>query len=145
MHVPALRRSPATESGTDVCGSKGDPAKGVLGKGGAAWFWSTSSDLSSQQWSTPQEIEGSWEQYEPACCPSLGRKLKGHYEYYGITGNSPTLQRFRYQVERLWWYWLGTRSWRARQTWDEFQGLLKRHPLPPAIAVHSVLRHAANL
>ena len=48
---------------TFVCVSPGDPALGVIpgSTRGAAWFYSTSYDLSDQsQWSTPQEIEGSW-------------------------------------------------------------------------------------
>jgi group II intron reverse transcriptase/maturase len=69
----------------------------------------------------------------------LCRKLQGHYGYYGITGNSQALRRFRYEVERIWRRWLGMRSWHARRSWEWFHGLLKRHPLPPAIAVHSVL------
>ena len=67
-------------------------------------------------------------------------KLKGHYEYYGITGNSAALVRFRTEVGRIWRRWLGTRSWHARRSWEWFNGLLRRHPLPPAIAVHSTVR-----
>jgi hypothetical protein len=67
-------------------------------------------------------------------------KLKGHYEYYGITGNSAALVRFRTEVGRIWRRWLGTRSWHSRRSWDWFNGLLRRHPLPPAIAVHSTVR-----
>jgi len=36
----------------------------------------------------------------------LERKLRGHYAYYGITGNIRLLQRFCYRVERLWLKWL---------------------------------------
>lgn len=50
----------------------------------------------------------------------LSRKLKGHYEYYGITGNSIALVRFRTEVGRIWRKWLGTRSWHSRRTWDWF-------------------------
>jgi RNA-directed DNA polymerase len=75
----------------------------------------------------------------------LVQRLRGHYGYYGITGNSQPLRRFRYEVGLVWRKWLGTRSWHAKQTWEWFQDLLERHPLPPAIAVHSVLRPAAKL
>lgn len=30
----------------------------------------------------------------------LSRKLRGHYAYYGITGNTDALTRFRHEVER---------------------------------------------
>lgn len=75
----------------------------------------------------------------------LRRKLQGHYEYYGITGNSQALVRFKFEVERIWRKWLGTRSWHAPRSWTWFMDLLRRHPLPPPRAVHSVLAHAAKL
>jgi RNA-directed DNA polymerase len=33
---------------------------------------------------------------------ALSRKLKGHYAYYGITGNGRALGRFVREVERVW-------------------------------------------
>jgi len=62
----------------------------------------------------------------------LGRKLAGHFNYYGIRGNSQAIGRFAYEARRLWKKWLGRRSQRARMTWDKFNRLLKRYPLPPA-------------
>ena len=70
----------------------------------------------------------------------LGLKLRGHYSYYGITGNGQCLQEFSYRVCRIWKYWLSRRSHRARLTWTNFQRLLERYPLPPAEVVHSVYR-----
>lgn len=75
----------------------------------------------------------------PAQHRELGRKVMGHYAYYGITGNSLRLARFRHEVERIWCKWLGRRSRAAAMTWEKFRELLKRYPLPPARAVHSVL------
>ena len=75
----------------------------------------------------------------------LRRKLQGHYGYYGITGNSQALVRFKFEVERIWRKWLGTRSWHAPRSWEWFMDLLRRHPLPPPRATHSVLAHAAKL
>lgn len=74
---------------------------------------------------------------------SLVRKLQGHYGYYGITGNSPALARFRYEVQRVWHKWLARRSQR-RMNWDQFNKLLERFALPRPVAVHSVLRLGAN-
>ena len=70
----------------------------------------------------------------------LSRKLRGHYAYYGITGNFQALNRFRFEVERLWRKWLGRRSWRGRMTWDRFARLRNTYPLPAARVVHSVYR-----
>jgi group II intron reverse transcriptase/maturase len=75
---------------------------------------------------------------------TLCLKLKGHCAYYGITGNAHRLSSFRYWVSRTWRKWLAARSQRARMTWERFNLLLERFPLPPAVAVHSVLRRAAK-
>jgi group II intron reverse transcriptase/maturase len=63
---------------------------------------------------------------------TLGQKLRGHFNYYGVRGNSRGLNRFRYEAGCLWKKWLGRRSQRGYVTWDEFNRLLKRYPLPPA-------------
>jgi group II intron reverse transcriptase/maturase len=77
-------------------------------------------------------------------CRTLGLKLKGHYGYYGITGNSQALGRFRREVIRLWKKWLSRRSQRAWLDWVAMDRLLARYPLPRAIAIHSALKRAAN-
>jgi len=63
---------------------------------------------------------------------TLGHKLRGHYNYYGLRGNSSSIQRFAYEVRRIWKKWLGRRSQRSRMTWKKFNRLLQRYPLPPA-------------
>jgi RNA-directed DNA polymerase len=75
---------------------------------------------------------------------SLVRKLLGHYAYYGITGNAPSLSRFMHEVRREWRKWLGRRSQRAALSWERFGQLLSRYPLPPIRVVHSIYRNAAN-
>jgi RNA-directed DNA polymerase len=62
----------------------------------------------------------------------LGLKLRGHFLYYGIRGNSKSLNRFRYETYRLWFKWLNRRSQRRSMTWEVFNLLCKRHRLPPA-------------
>jgi len=74
----------------------------------------------------------------------LSQKLRGHCGYYGITGNAEALARFSYELVKVWWKWLNRRSQRASLTWETFLAMLKRNPLPPPRAVHSVLRMAAN-
>ena len=49
---------------------------------------------------------------------ALSRKLKGHNAYYGITGNSRALSRFRFEVQRRWHQWLNRRSHATRLDWD---------------------------
>jgi group II intron reverse transcriptase/maturase len=75
---------------------------------------------------------------------ALGRKMRGHYGYYGITGNSLSLGRFRNEVGRIWYKWLRRRGQQHQMDWSRFNRLLSVYPLPPAITVHSCLRRAAK-
>jgi len=75
---------------------------------------------------------------------ALKPKLRGHYNYYGITGNSPCLAAFDYAVQRVWRKWLNRRSQRGRMTWQRYARLLARYPLPAPVAVHSSYRRVAN-
>jgi group II intron reverse transcriptase/maturase len=75
---------------------------------------------------------------------ALGQKLRGHFGYYGITGNGEALRRFRDAVKRLWRKWLSRRSRGDPLSWDRFTRLLERYPLPAAVVVHSVCRSVAN-
>lgn len=60
----------------------------------------------------------------------LNRKLIGHYNYYGIIGNTRALGRFLYEVRRRWLYWLRRRS-NAGLVWDKFARIVNRFPLAP--------------
>ena len=75
----------------------------------------------------------------------LSQKLQGHFAYYGITGNSSALGRFRSAATEIWRHWLSRRRRGRDMPWDRLHRLLKRHPLPPAIAIHSVCRPVANV
>jgi len=75
---------------------------------------------------------------------ALCRKLRGHYGYFGITGNHTALEHFLQAVYGVWRYWLDNRSQRAQMTWGRFARLRKRYPLPPPRVVHSVYRRVAN-
>ena len=60
---------------------------------------------------------------------SLNRKLRGHYEYYGRSTNSPRLSEFYQEVRRLWHKWLNRRTRGKPLPWAEYVHLLNRHPL----------------
>lgn len=68
---------------------------------------------------------------------ALTRRLRGHYNYFGVNGNSHSLARLRRRVERVWLKWLQRRSQRGgRMTWKRFGHYLEAHPLPaPRIGV----------
>ena len=67
---------------------------------------------------------------------ALTAKLRGHFAYYGITGNTRSLGSFRYHVRRAWHKWLSRRSDKARIPWERLGGLERRYPLPPARLGH---------
>ncbi len=75
----------------------------------------------------------------------LSQQLRGQGAYDGITGKGPALRRLRYEVARGWQKWLSRRSHRAARSWERFQGLLQRYPLPAPVISPSVDRHAAKL
>jgi group II intron reverse transcriptase/maturase len=66
----------------------------------------------------------------------LTAMMRGHYAYYGITGNYRRISWYAYQVARIWQKWLSRRDRRSRFRWSRFDALLKRHPLPAARIVH---------
>lgn len=71
-------------------------------------------------------------------CRDLSAKLKGHFAYFGVTGNVHELQKYRQGLLKLWHKWLGRRSRSDGFTWDRFNRLLVRYPLPPVRVVHSI-------
>ena len=74
----------------------------------------------------------------------LNRRLRGHYAYYGITGNSRALGQLLWQTERAWLKWLSRRSRKATLNWTQFKRLLVRYPLAPPRIVHSYITTAAK-
>jgi hypothetical protein len=77
---------------------------------------------------------------------SLGKKLRGHYEYYGITGNSDAIKRFFQEAVEVWRKWLNRRSQNAKMTWERMHRLLERYPLPPPRVAHPLrIRPATHI
>jgi RNA-directed DNA polymerase len=69
---------------------------------------------------------------------ALGRKLKGHFGYYGITGNYEALARYRLEVIRIWRKRLARRGDPEGMPWERMNRLLQFYYLPEARVVHSV-------
>ena len=59
-------------------------------------------------------------------CKMLNSKLQGHYHYYGVTGNSRSLNAFYRQALCRWKNWLSRRSNR-KLTWARFNFLTRLH------------------
>jgi hypothetical protein len=67
---------------------------------------------------------------------ALVRRIQGHFNYFGVNGNSRSLSLVKYHAERAWYKWLCRRSQRGRLNWERFEDLLRDFPLPqPRISV----------
>ena len=62
--------------------------------------------------------------------PVLASKLRGHYQYYGVSGNYRGIQSFYFKTIRYAFKWLNRRSQKKSFNWEQFRFYLKRYPLP---------------
>ncbi len=67
---------------------------------------------------------------------ALTRRLRGHYNYFGVNGNDRSLNSLVKATARIWFLELRRRGQKHRLTWERFKALLQRLPLPePRITV----------
>ena len=66
----------------------------------------------------------------------LAAKLRGHFQYYGISGNYRGISRYNQCVIKLAFKWLNRRSQRKSFNWEQFAQYCKRYPLPKPQIVH---------
>ena len=59
-------------------------------------------------------------------------KLRGHFAYYGVSDNAKSINSFAYWVTLTLFKWLNRRGKRGCYTWEKFNKLLARYPLPRA-------------
>jgi group II intron reverse transcriptase/maturase len=75
---------------------------------------------------------------------TFGRKLLGHWNYYGVHCNSKSLWEFYNQACRIVFKWLNRRSQRRSYSWDRFKRMLARCDIPkPRITEPAVKRRFA--
>ena len=67
----------------------------------------------------------------------LQMKLRGHYQYYGVSDNWLSVKMFYRAVLRLVYKWINRRSQKRSFNWEQFTEYLKRYPLPQPRIVHS--------
>ena len=70
---------------------------------------------------------------------SLNIKLRGHYNYYGVTFNSMSLERFYKMVRHRLFKWLNRRGGKVKLNWNRFSDLEKHNPLLRPLIKHSYL------
>lgn len=77
----------------------------------------------------------------PQVWESLQRKLRGHYQYYGINDNWPWLMKFRTAVKWQLFRWLRRRSQTGKTawTWDTFYRWLDGMPLASPVKLKDLI------
>jgi hypothetical protein len=86
-----------------------------------------------RQWCRTHRHEPAAQQHS-----TLTQKLRGHYAYYGVTGNYRALRSYFWEAVHAWHKWLSRRSYAAHRTctWEWMTRLLQRLPLPRPRIVH---------
>ena len=60
----------------------------------------------------------------------LAAKMKGHYNYSGVSGNFEAVQRFYHHAHWQAFKWMNRRSQRKCWDWPQCAAYLEEHPLP---------------
>jgi group II intron reverse transcriptase/maturase len=67
---------------------------------------------------------------------ALHRRLRGHFNYFGVSGNYRSMMRLVEATKRAWYKWLRRRSQRTRLSGERCTDMLRWWPLPrPKITV----------
>jgi RNA-directed DNA polymerase len=65
-------------------------------------------------------------------------KLRGHYQYYGVSHNYRSMNQFMFEARRIMFKWLNRRSQRRSFDWGKYQLFIAAHPLPPIKICHKL-------
>ena len=68
---------------------------------------------------------------------TLQAKLRGHFEYYGVSGNSPSIKKFYSLALKLVHKWLNRRSQKKSMSWSKLYNYLTLYPLPQPRIKHN--------
>jgi len=68
---------------------------------------------------------------------TLQAKIRGHYQYYGVSENYAGIRRFYQATIRMVRKWLNRRSQKRKMSWKKFTEYLQHYPLPKPRIVHS--------
>ena len=68
----------------------------------------------------------------------LCAKLRGHFQYYGVSGNYRGIQRYYYLTIRLVFKWINRRSQKKSFNWEQFNNYLQKYPLPKPKIYHNM-------
>ncbi len=75
----------------------------------------------------------------------VSAKLRGHFEYYGISGNYASIRDFYQLALRLIFKWINRRSQKKSMNWKQFINYLKYYPLPLPKIKHNIYIFNGNV
>ena len=75
----------------------------------------------------------------------VSAKLRGHFEYYGISGNYAGVRDFYSLALRLIFKWINRRSQKKSMNWKQFINYLKYYPLPLPRIRHNIYIFNSNV
>lgn len=67
----------------------------------------------------------------------LASKLRGHYQYYGVSENYNGIMRFYKLTIKLLRKWMNRRSQKRKMSWEKFANYLEHYPLPKPRIFHN--------
>jgi RNA-directed DNA polymerase len=67
----------------------------------------------------------------------LKAKLRGHFQYYGVSENYDGIVRFYKETIRMVRKWMNRRSQKRKMSWERFTKYLEHYPLPKPKIMHS--------
>lgn len=66
-------------------------------------------------------------------------KLRGHVQYYGVSFNIKSVERFLWRATWIMFKWLNRRSQKKSFTWQSYMAFMRVYPRPSAKVVHSLI------
>lgn len=66
----------------------------------------------------------------PAIWQKITQKLTGHYQYYGVSGNFESINRYYHKTRSLLFKWMNRRSQKKTWNWEGYSKYLTAYPLP---------------
>ncbi|MDA3938345.1 MAG: group II intron reverse transcriptase/maturase [Spirochaetia bacterium] len=67
----------------------------------------------------------------------LKAKLRGHFQYYGVSENYRSINKFYYLTIKMVRKWMNQRSQKRTMSWEKFFKYLEYYPLPKPRIVHN--------
>ena len=67
----------------------------------------------------------------------LKAKLRGHFQYYGVSGNYDSIEAFYKHTIRMLHKWLNRRSQKSSMNWVNFTKYMECYPVPKPKIVHN--------